>query len=326
MLSVSRSILLSAVERYGSLLLFLVATAVLSRLLTPAEFGTYAVAGAITTVIAASFQEFGGANYIIQKRELSCINTRSAFTVTLGISVLVGVVLFACAGALSRFFSQDSLTRAIEVCALNFLIVPFSGTITALFRRDMDFGKLAIANLVASLAGTVVSIALALAKFSYMAPIWGNVASNVVLLVVLLKWHRDFSIFRPTLIEYRDVVSFGLYAFAVSLINVFYNLAPQLFLARILDFASVGLYSRAINLTQVFDKLVTQVLTPIIMPAIAVQRNAGTDLRGVYLEAIQFLSVVQWPFLTFIAIMAHPIILVWLGPNWLEIVPLVRIL
>jgi hypothetical protein len=35
---------------------------------------------------------------------------------------------------------------------------------------------------------------------------------------------------------------------------------------------------------------------------------------------------VQWPFLIFIAIMAYPIVLIWLGPNWLEIVPLVRIL
>jgi len=112
----------------------------------------------------------------------------------------------------------------------------------------------------------------------------------------------------------------------VSIINVFYNLAPQLFLARILDFTSVGLYSRAINLTQVFDRLVTQVLNPVIMPAIAAQRKVGTDLRAVYLDAIQLLSVVQWPFLTFIAIMAEPIILIWLGPNWLEIVPPVRIL
>ena len=34
----------------------------------------------------------------------------------------------------------------------------------------------------------------------------------------------------------------------------------------------------------------------------------------------------QWPFLIFIAIMAQPIILIWLGQTWLEIVPLVRLL
>jgi O-antigen/teichoic acid export membrane protein len=326
MTSVRRSIFFSAAERYASLVLFFVATAVLSRLLTPKEFGIYAVVNALTAVIAASFQEFGGANYLIQRRELSRANVRTAFTIMLGISALIGVALFALADALSQFFEQDSLRSGIAVSALNFLLVPFSGTVSALFRRDMEFGKLAICNLAAGAAGAMISIALAMSHFSYMAPIWGGVAGNVVLTIMLLIWHRDFGAFRPSLLEYRDIIGFGLYSSGVSVINVFYNLAPQLFLARILDFASVGLYSRATNITQVFDKLVMQVLNPIIMPAIVARSKAGADMRGVYLEAIQLLSAVQWPFLVFVAILTRPIILIWLGQNWLEIVPLVRVL
>ena len=50
---VHRSILLSAVERYGSLFFFLVSTAILSRLLSPHEFGIYAVVNALIFVLAA---------------------------------------------------------------------------------------------------------------------------------------------------------------------------------------------------------------------------------------------------------------------------------
>jgi O-antigen/teichoic acid export membrane protein len=142
--SVQRSILFSAADRYGSLVLFFVATAILSRLLSPAEFGVYAVVNAVTTVIGASFQEFGGGNYLIQKRELSAADVRSAFTITLGISVAIALLLFVLAGALSELFAQDSLKRGIEVSALNFVLVPFFGTISALLRRDMKFGTLAI--------------------------------------------------------------------------------------------------------------------------------------------------------------------------------------
>ena len=41
--SVQRAIFFSAVERYASVVLFFVSTAVLARLLTPKEFGIYAV-------------------------------------------------------------------------------------------------------------------------------------------------------------------------------------------------------------------------------------------------------------------------------------------
>jgi len=308
--SVQRSIFFCALERYGSLALFFFATAVLSRLLTPAEFGTFAVINALTAVITASFQEFGGANYLIQRRELSRDSIRTAFTITLGISTLIGLVLVAFAGTVSRFFDQDNLTTGISVSALNFLLVPFSGMVSALFRREMEFGRLAICNLAANSVGVIVSVMLAMSNFSYMAPIWGSVATNLLLTIMLLGAHRDFSAFRPSLVEYRDVIGFGLYSSGVAVINVFYNLAPQLFLARILDFASVGLYSRAINITQVFDKLVIQVLNPVIMPAFVAQTKAGVNLKRVYLDAIGLLAAVQWPFLVFFAMMARPIILI----------------
>lgn len=323
---VRRSIFFSAVERYGSILLFVVSTAILSRLLTPEEFGTYAVVNAIISVIAAPSQEFGGTNYLIQKHELSRGNIRTAFTVTLCISALIGLALLACAGGLSRYFGHSGVGNGIAVSALGFLLLPFSGTVSALFRRNMEFGKLAVCTLLANSMGAVLSVAFAICHFSYMAPIWGALAANVMLTIILLVWHRDVGIFRPSLGHYRDVIGFGLYSSGTALINVFYSLAPQIFLAKILDFTSVGLYSRATSLTQVFDKFIAQVLSPVIMPAIVAQNRAGANLKGVYLDSMRLLSAVQWPSLAFVAIMAPTIILVWLGPNWLDIVPLVRIL
>lgn len=324
MSSIYRSIFFSALERYGSLVLLFLSTAVLARLLAPGEVGIYAVINAIVSVIAASFQEFGGANYLIQKKSLSKRNIQTAFTITFCISIMIGATLFMGRDALVWFFKQDGLKAGIAVSTLTFALTPFSVTISALLRRDMEFGKLAICNLAANFVSIAVSIALAVLHYSFMAPIWGTVAGNVILTILLIASCKDMRIFRPSLWEYPDVMRFGLYSGAISIINVFYNLAPQLFLARILDFAAVGLYSRAIGVTQVFDKLVGQVLGPVIMPAIFAQTQTGGNLKRIYLDAISLLTAVHWPFLTFMAILAQPIILIWLGPTWLEIVPLVR--
>jgi O-antigen/teichoic acid export membrane protein len=326
MTAIHRSIFLSAVERYGSLLLFLFSTAALSRLLTPGEFGIYAVINAVVAVIAASFQEFGGANYLIQKKVLSEQNIRTAFTITFCISIVIGLALFLCRDALVWFFKQDGLKAGIAVSTLNFALTPFSVVVSALFRRDMEFGKLAICSLTSNAVSIAISIALAVLHYSYMAPIWGAVAGNVILTALLIAFCKNRRVFRPSLSEYPDVISFGLYSGGVSIINVFYNLAPQILLARILDFTAVGLYSRAVGITQVFDRLVGQVLSPVIMPAIFAQTKAGGNLKQIYLDAIALLTAVHWPFLTFMAIMAQPIISIWLGPTWLEIVPLVRMM
>lgn len=326
MTPVQRSIFYSAIERYGNLLLFFVSTAILARLLDPWEFGVYAVVGALVSIIGLAFQEFGGANYLIQKAELSRENIRTAFTVTFALSAAAGAMLFLLAGPAAAFFAQPGLQAGIAFSTLNFFLTPVVATVTALRRRNMDFGTLAWCNLAAAVVGAVTSVSLAFLKFSYMAPIYGGIVGNVVLTVVLLARHRDLAVFRPSLTDCRDVLRFGLYSAGVVIINLFYNFAPQVFLARVLDFKSVGLYTRAETIAQVFDRLVLQVLNPVIMPAIAAQRSAGADLRRLYLEAVRLLSAVQWPALLFIAIMAPSIILLWLGPKWLDIVPLVRLL
>ena len=326
MSSVQRSIFFSAVEKYGSLFFFFVSTAILSRLLTPEEFGIFAIVGALTAIVAASFQEFGGANYLIQKDGLSEQDIRTAFTVTFFLSILIGLVLYAGRNLLAEFFGKEDLQQGIAVSALNFAVWPIFITVSALFRREMKFGILAICNLVGNFLTSLVSIVLAIFHYSYMAPIWGALAGNVVIVVLLMVWRKDLRVFYPSFVGYLDVIRFGLYSSGVVVINIFYNMAPQLILARVLDFTAVGLYSRAGAVTQVFDKAVTQVLSPVIMPAIFAHTKAGGELKKIYLDAVELLTSVHWPFLTFVAIMAQPIILLWLGPMWVEIIPLVRML
>jgi O-antigen/teichoic acid export membrane protein len=324
--SIHRSILLSAVERYGTLLIFLISTAVLSRLLTPAEFGIYALVNALAAVVAASFQEFGGGNYLVQKQSLTEGDIRTAFTITMGLSTLFAVAVFGLRGAAAWFFAEEGLRLGIAVAALNFLVSPIVLTVTALLRRDLAFGLLARCNLIANFIMAVVSIALAALEFSFMAPVLGTIIGNAALAALLVWCWGGWRIFLPSLAGYRDIIGFGAYSAGTIIINVFYNMAPQLILARVLDFTAVGLYGRAVTIAQVFDRLVTQVVNPVIMPAVFVKTRAGGDLRRIYLDSIELLSAVQWPFLTSVALMAEPIIRIWLGPAWIETVPLIRML
>lgn len=321
-----RSIFCSALERYANLLLFVASTAILARLLDPWEFGLYAVVGALVSVVGLAFQEFGGANYLMQKRELSRHDIRTAFTVSCALSAAAAATLLLLAAPAARFFEQPGLQAGIVVSILNFLLTPFVVTVSALRRRERDFAMLAWCNLTAAVIGAATSVALAFWQFSYMAPIYGGLAGNAVLTAALLVRQRDWTVFRAALADCRDVLGAGRHSAGMVILNMAYNFVPQLFLARILDVGSVGLYARADTIAQVFDRLVLQLINPMLLPTMAARRSAGQELSRTYLEAVRLLSAIQWPVLLFVAIMAPSIILIWLGPNWLEIVPLVRLL
>jgi O-antigen/teichoic acid export membrane protein len=321
-----RSIFFSGVERYGSAFFFLVSTAILSRLLKPEEFGIYAAVIALTAVATACSQEFGGANYLIQKATLAEQDIRTAFTVTFFMSALLGAAFFELRDAVASFYSEEGLRTGIAVFAAGFLLMPFSTTISALLRREMAFDVLARCNLTAAFITACASIGLVTLGWSFLGLLIGSVIGQAATLVLLISARRDLRIFRPSFTGWRDVTGFGAYSSAVVIINVIEQSWPQLILGRILDFAAVGLFGRAAGAPQLFDKLFVGVLNPVIMPAIAAQTRAGADLRRLYLQAVELLTAAQWPFLTFMALMAEPIVRLWFGTGWLEVVPLVRML
>ncbi|MDE5452797.1 oligosaccharide flippase family protein [Bradyrhizobium sp. CSA112] len=326
MIDLYKPVLFSALERYGSFLFYLISAAILARLLSPLEFGICSIALALTNVLTGYFQEFGGGNYLIQKSVLTERNIRTAFTVTLVSFLCVALLLYVLSGVAARFFAQDGLQIGIAVCAINLALAPISVTISALLRREMAFAVLARCNLVANFVSSFSAVGFAMGGWSFLAPILGMLAGTIVYTALLLVCRPQHRILRPSLEGYREVFRFGAYSSSVVILNVFYQWFPQLMIGRILDFAAVGLYSRAVNITQLFDRAILQILNPVIMPAISARARAGGDLKSAYLVAMELLSVLQWPSLLFIALMSDTLILIWLGPTWIDVVPLVRAL
>ena len=286
----------------------------------------YAAVVALTSVATACSQEFGGANYLIQKPTLSEQDIRTAFTITFCMSALLGAVFFELRDAIASFYSQPGLRTGIAVFAAGFLLMPFAATISALLRREMAFDVLAWCNLTAAFVTAAASIGLVVLGWSFLGLLIGSVVGQAATVVLLIGARRDLRIFRPSFNGWHDVIGFGAYSSATSVINVIYNSWPQLILGRILDFTAVGLYGRAAGTTQLFDRLFLGVLSSVIMPAIAAQTRTGADLKRLYLQAVELLTAAQWPFLTFMALMAEPIVRIWFGTGWLEVVPLVRML
>ncbi len=324
--SVQRSIGFSAISKYGSTVFQILCVAALARLLTPAEFGIYTTVSAFIVIANVTAREFGGANYLIQKPHLAVDDVRSAFTVSSAMAAVLATALFAISGFVASFYSEHSVRFGIAIAALNFLLSPFVGTTSALLRRDMEFDALAACTLTSNFVAAATSVVLAALGYSYMSPIWGSIAGQFVLVGLLIRCRPSVRIFLPCLKGWREVVDFGLFSSAVAIINVLYQVLPQLIIGRVLDFTAVGLYGRAVNVTQIFDRLVLEVLGPVIMPAFAARTRAGHDLKPAYLRAVELLTSVQWPFLIFTALMAQPIVQILLGPGWDETVPLIRIL
>jgi O-antigen/teichoic acid export membrane protein len=322
---VKRAVLLLSGERYLVLTITLCQTALVSRLLTPEEVGLSLLGVALVQVIDG-MRDFGTTNYIIHDPAASHQSARTAFTVLLALSAVFAVALVAFAGLWARVYGQPLLEPYLRVLGLSFLLVPFSGPLMALMRRDFQFAALMWVNVGTCLTYAVVLVTLALLGFGAMSFAWAAVASAVATVALSLAGRPEPGIFRPCLQGWRTALAIGGCSSVTTLLNRAYDLLPIFLIGRVGGPDLVGLYGRAQVVSQLPDKLILGSLASVILPMFAADRRDGRCLAPSYLASIANITAVLWPVSLLMALIAQPVVLVLLGSQWIASVPIVQVL
>jgi O-antigen/teichoic acid export membrane protein len=195
-----------------------------------------------------------------------------------------------------------------------------------LLRRNLAFGSLAVINTASAAVVALATIVLALAGFSYMSVAWATLAGAGTTTVLAFYFRPDLSILCPAFRSWSNVLRFGGYQGASHVINRTYEALPQLVLGHLLPHAAVGLYNRAVLVSDIPDKMLLASVSYVAFPALAAETRRGRSLKEPYLRALGYITVLFWPALVVLGILAYPAVLILLGDQWLTVVPLLQVM
>jgi O-antigen/teichoic acid export membrane protein len=325
MVNLRRAIVWASAGQYLIIAVNFASVVVLARLLTPAEYGVSLLGGAILA-IAEAIRELAGGAYLVRERGLTLEKVRSTTTLSALITVAVAAILTLAAGPLAHFFGQPALTDYLAIAVLGYLLGPFVHPQMALFSRAMAFNRLAAINLLLALVAAGVSIVLAFRGFGALSFAWAGVASALAAAILCLVVGRDLSIYRPSLSHWRSVARFGAYSSATAVLGRISEALPVFIFGRFLSAEAVAIGQRTAVLSLFPERVVLAAVGPVALPEFSRRAREGKDLTAAYLAALSHISVVQWPAMIMLAALAEPIVLLVLGGQWLDAVPLLRIL
>lgn len=325
MADIRRSLAYSIADSYLALPLQLVGTMIISRLLTPAETGVFAVA-AVFAAFASTFRDFGVAEYLIQEKELSAEKIRAALTVNIVISWAMAALLFCGAPFAADFYRTPGVADVMRVQAFNFILIPFGAVTMAYFRREMDFRPILLANSIAGITSFSVATLAAFFGHGYMSLAWSSLA-GVAATVGMSIWLRPKAFPRwPGFKGIGHVINFGKFASGIYIVGQIGKGAPEAIIGRARNMVDVALFSRAGGLVELFGRVILKGVFPVCLPYFAKnQRESGSVVEG-YLKSISYLTAVGWPFLAFMCIGSYAAIRLVYGHQWMESVPLSQIL
>lgn len=288
---------------------------VLSRLLSPKDFGIVAMAGPVLAFVGL-FQDLGLTQATIQRKNITHNEVNSLFWVNIGISVLLTVILVLIAPFAARFYNEPAVGTLIIAMSVLTIVHATSGQHGAILNRRMQFGRTSVIGSIAAVAGLVVAIAWAAVDPSYWALYAGTLAT--ALSGTILTWSA--SEWRPGLPRWvpgtGNLLHFGAGITGSSFANFFARNSDNVLIGHFRGQEELGLYDRAHKLLLFPLQQITYPLGAIMVPTLSRMADEPDRYRYAYLRVAPILLLATLPGVAFAIAMADILVPFALGEQW----------
>lgn len=315
----------TALSKYSNVLISILITAVLARLLTPKEFGVIA----IVMVFISFFQllsDFGIGPAIIQNKDLSKNDIQSIFTFSILFGAVLASLFFIVAPFISDFYNEPGLEKIGKLLSLAILFYSFSVVPQALNYKKLLFKQVGIISVAVQIVTGSIAILFAWNGFSYYALVIKSIfdglfifIGNYMLSPVSLSWKINFS-------SISKIGRFASFQFLFNFINYFSRNADNLLIGKYFNAASLGYYDKAYKLMMMPVANLTNVITPVLQPILSEFQNDKKRIYDAYLRVVKLLAAIGFPLSVFLFFAAPEIIHILFGPQWVESIPIFKIL
>ena len=300
----------------------LISTLVLIRILVPQDFGLIALGSAFAQTVDA-LSVLGVEDALIRERQTTTAMYHTAFTMNLVRGLVIGGIVAIGSGPVAAFFEEPRLQPLLLVLAglaasdglINIGIVDF--------RRDFQFQKEFLLNILPRIASVGVTIAAALLLRSYWALLAGMATYRLLRLAGSYAMHP----YRPrlTLGAWRSLLSFSLWTWVLAVLAMLRQRSDAFVIGRVIGTADVGLYSLG---SEIAALPATELVEPLGRAAYsgfsALGRHGGAEEMLIRLLASALL--VTLPIGLGVSLLAEPLVRVAMGDRWMQAVPLVAVL
>jgi len=306
-----------SISQVGRQLLQLAVTAVLARLLLPADFGLMSVTLVVIGILGL-VRDLGTGVTIVQVPTLTTrlVSTLFWANVVLGIVAVVGVAILS--PAIAALFGEPRLQEIVTVSAFAFAISSLSIVQQALLERAMRFRAVASVELASVVVGGIVAVFAAFAGFG----VWSLVAQSIAAAITSTVLYSLAGDWRPTrafsAADLRSVGRFGLGVTGFNLFNYAARNADYVLIGARLGPGPLGQYTLAYRVMLYPLQAVSAVISRATFPVYARLQADDAGLRRLYLRAVSMIALIAFPMVFGVMATSDRLVAVLFGPNWTE--------
>jgi len=293
--------------------------AVLSRVLTPVDFGIFA-AGSVVLELGRPLASLGLDHALVQREHLEASVWSTAFALTAGAAALSAAVLTLLSPLAVEVFDSPALSEVVPFLALALWVHALTQLFVSILKRHYAFRTLSLIELTASTLGSgALAIVLALLGFEYWALVIGYLAEVglrfAFSVAIILRRHPP-TWGQPRRAEARGLLSFGGPLVFSQLFSIAALQGDYFVVGTFLGTQRLGIYSRAYQFVTIPPGIIAALSHRVLFPVLSRVQNDPATVRAASIASVQLASSLALPGAVPLAVLAPELVWILLGDQW----------
>ena len=312
----------------GFILEKLIATAqlmVLARILMPSDFGLMATS-AVVIVTAMTLAEFGLEQALIARRELTQDDLMAAWVLAIARGMVLGGILFACAGPIAQLFHAPQLEPILRVHCVGIVIQALHSPALAVLAKNLDLKRRVKLDLLKRVSEAIVTVSLAWQLRSAWALVIGQLTSfglGCLMSYALAPFRPVWPWNRESI---RYLVMFGKHINRTSILIMGVISGGELVISFMLGTESLGLYQIAMAIPVLVGVRLPLMMNQITIPAYTFVEQSRQVTGRLFAMQMGFVAILLVPVTIGVLVCAPAIVQALAGEQWVDAAEPLRIL
>ena len=307
--------LFTGVAKFSNLIIYLLVNAILSRLLTPEEYGVVSIVQ-VFILFFQLFVEAGMGPAIIQNKKLTDRDHSVLFNFSLIIAITLAILYGLFGYVLSNIYSNRIYISLSWLQTISILFNGLNVVPTAILNKKKKFKEVnfnfIIANMFSGLGGVLSAVA--------GLGVYSLIISSIIL--TFLSFILNFRKSNTKLVKewdssvLQDILGFSMNQFSFNFINYFSRNADNILIGRYIGPAALGNYSKAYQLLMMPNNILLGIINPVLQPVLSDYQNDVSLIRETYFKILRLLALVGVSLSVFLSVFSKEIILFLFGNQW----------
>ena len=287
----------------------------LARLLTPDDFGVYAIALAATGFLM-HVNDVGLIAAVVHWRGRLSDIAPTATVMAAGTSVLIYLVFWFGAPGFAALAGSPEAAPTVRLLTLTVVIDGITAIRVAALQRTFQQSKIAMANMAGFAVQAPVAIILAVGGAGAYSFVVGQLAQAAVTGAVVFWWARLPILLALDRATAKALLRYGLPAAAGLGVEALLMNADYTVVGRLLGATALGYYLLAFNISSWVASTLGTAIRYVSVAGFARLSEQEDRLSDGVRQAVSVLVLAVLPVVTVMSVLAAPLVALLYGPRW----------